>query len=58
MRCIVLYRINGGVADAVQDESGEITEFADMDAAIAYCRGNPLFASGQAVYQIVELYEL
>lgn len=51
--CVILYRTNGHQVEAVQTEAGEISEFADFD--VAYADGTPIFASGQATYQIVEL---
>lgn len=61
MNCCILYRVNGGrlqfVGDLWQDEA-VISEFPDMDAAVAYAENNKLFQSGQADYQIVVLDEL
>jgi hypothetical protein len=58
MLCIILYRTNGGSLEYVDDGAGGIHEFPHRDDAIAYAMNNPLFDSGQADYQIVELDEV
>lgn len=63
MRCIILYRVNGGPAEAVMQwvpdkNDYRIEEYPNFDAAVAFADTNKLFQSGQADYQIVELDEL
>lgn len=63
MNCIILYRVNGGPAEAVMehmadDDTYRIREYLNFDEAVAFADANKLFQSGQADYQIIELDEL
>lgn len=55
---VILYRINEGKVQAISNADDTIATFPDRDAADRYCTKNPLFQSGQAIWQIVELDEL
>ncbi len=56
---IIAYRMNGGKVAVVMDPAGEnIAVFPHQDVAIDYADAHPLFASGQADYQIIVLDEL
>ena len=62
--CVILYRINSRPVQIVRrvtrsgDETDEIIEFRNIDEAVDWAKHNPLFNSGQADFQIVELDEL
>ena len=62
--CVILYRVNGGPVKIVRrvtlsgDETDDISEFRNIDEAVDWADHNPLFNSGQADFQIVELDEL
>lgn len=59
MDTIIAYRVNGGKVEVVTDPAGEnIAVFSHQDVAIDYANALPLFASGQATYQIIMLDEL
>lgn len=59
MDTIIAYRMNGGKVEVVMDPAGEnIAVFPHQDVAIDYVNALPLFASGQAEYQIIVLDEL
>lgn len=55
---VILYRINDGKVQAISNADDTIATFPDCDAAERYCAKNPLFQSGQAAWQIVELDDL
>ncbi len=69
MNCVILFRVNGGPAQAIRHcdetgaETGELHEFDHIDDAVSFVHAadNPFarqIESGQIDYQIVELDEL
>jgi hypothetical protein len=59
MDTIIAYRVNGALVQIVTwDHDGTVAVFPEHEAAVIYADANPLFASGQVDYQIIELDEL
>ncbi len=58
MDTIIAYRTNGGRAQLVIDEDGEVMVFPFKDEAVIFADQSDLFQSGQADYQIIVLDEL
>lgn len=58
MDTIIAYRLNGRGPVRMVMDLDDVAVFSDHDVAVDYADANPLFASGQADYQIIVLDEL
>lgn len=55
---IIAYRTHDGPVQFVLDDDGDVSMFISQSHAEDYVRGNRLFQSGRAKFQVIALDEL